>query len=157
MSLFGTILTTGENSMLTTISSCQHKVDLVRALTVVYFKQRLGAAHPNAGWNSHIKLKKVAAVTGLRYTWFKPVILRTHYNVSTVSWSQKRVQNDNIHSLILDVHVFKVWHLKIPFSVELCKPINNLRNKHRFKAKFKLRKISKSKLFYLMIFPKSPD
>ena len=33
------------------------------------------------------------------------------------------VQNDNIHSMILDVHVFKVWGLKIPFSVEPRKPI----------------------------------
>ena len=40
------------------------------------------------------------------------------HSVTTVSWSQKRMLNDNIHSTILDVHVFKVWHLKMPFSVE---------------------------------------
>ena len=45
------------------------------------------------------------------------------YTVTTVSWSQKRAQNDDIHSMILDVHVFKVWRLKNPFSVELRKPI----------------------------------
>ena len=46
------------------------------------------------------------------------------HTVTTMSWSQKRVQNDNIHSTILDVHVFKVWRLKIPFSAELRKPIS---------------------------------
>ena len=45
------------------------------------------------------------------------------YTVTTVSWSQKHVQNDSIHSIIFDVHVFKVWGIKIPFSEELCKPI----------------------------------
>ena len=29
------------------------------------------------------------------------------HTITTVSWSQKRVQNDNIHSIILDVHVFQ--------------------------------------------------
>ena len=43
-------------------------------------------------------------------------------NVKTVSWSQKHMQNDKIHSTILDVHVFKVWHLKITFSVKLHDP-----------------------------------
>ena len=37
------------------------------------------------------------------------------HTVTTVSWYQKRVQNDNIHSIILDVHVFKVWRLKNSF------------------------------------------
>ena len=38
------------------------------------------------------------------------------YTVTTVSWSQKRVKNDNIHSTILDVHVFKVLTLtQCPF------------------------------------------
>ena len=41
------------------------------------------------------------------------------YTVTTVGWSQKRVQNDNIHSMILDVHIFKVWHLKMPVILQV--------------------------------------
>ena len=50
-------------------------------------------------------------------------VFTVFYTVTRVSWSQKHVQNDNIHSIILDVYVFKVWRLKIPFSVEPCKLI----------------------------------
>ena len=59
----------------------------------------------------------------LNYALYMSPVFPVYYTVTTVSWSQKLVQNDNIHSMILDVHVFKVWCLKIPFSVEPCKPI----------------------------------
>ena len=40
-------------------------------------------------------------------------------NISYLSnseyWPQISQQNDSIHSIILDVHVFQVEHLKIPF------------------------------------------
>ena len=48
------------------------------------------------------------------------------HTVTTVSWPQKHMQNDNVHSTILDVYVLEVWHLKIPFSAELCKPKKNM-------------------------------
>ena len=44
------------------------------------------------------------------------------HTVTTVSWSLKFIQNDNIHSTILDVHVLEVWRLKIPFSTERASP-----------------------------------
>ena len=54
-------------------------------------------------------------------------VFRVFHTVTTVSWSQKCIQNDNIHSTILDVHVLEVWRLQIPFSAGLCKP-NKLSN-----------------------------
>ena len=58
---------------------------------------------------------------------FFPVI----YTVIKVSWSQKRVQNDSIHSIILDVHVFQGVASKIPSFAEPCKPINySLKRQH---------------------------
>ena len=49
-------------------------------------------------------------------------VFQVLHTVTKVSWSQKRRQNDNIHSKILDVRVFKVWRLKLSLSAELRKP-----------------------------------
>ena len=61
-----------------------------------------------------VKLSKEKENIGL----FMSPVFPVFYTVTTVSWSQKPVHNDNIFSMILGVHVSKVWHLKIPFSVD---------------------------------------